>query len=199
MQRIRAGRGAKAPLARPERLLVLAGVGRLGGDGRRFGVRVHHDRDVGELDDRHRAGRYDDRAGPAVRHVDRAGVHDAGDRGFAGPLVLVASSGAAASGSRLVAPAGKCRQKSAISVKRRHATVYPGFSDFSAVSLMVNTRTAAKYCQVQLTLRKGAAVGSGPGKAERPTAVVEPQTDNRKWFWGTPDRRHRRQAHPLDS
>ena len=71
----------------------------LGGDRRRTGVRLHHgvvhlQRPAGA-----RPGWYDDRARPAVRHADRAVVHDAVHRGVDGALVLVAAAGASAAGA----------------------------------------------------------------------------------------------------
>ena len=46
---------------------------------------------VGQRADGGRSGRHDDRTGPAVRHLGDPRVHDAVDRGAAGPVVLVAA------------------------------------------------------------------------------------------------------------
>ena len=72
---------------------------RLGRDRRRTGVRLHHgvvhlQRPAGARPDRH-----DDRARPAVRHADRAVVHDTVHRRAARAVVLVAGAGAPTAGT----------------------------------------------------------------------------------------------------
>ncbi len=62
----------------------------------RTGVRRDDGVDGGQRPADHRSDRYHHRLGPAVRHHDRALVHDAVDRGSAGSLVLVAAAGAPA-------------------------------------------------------------------------------------------------------
>ena len=71
----------------------------LGGDRRRTGVRLHHGVVHLQRPDGARPGRYDDRPRPAIRHTDRAVVHDAVHRGVDGAVVLVAAERASASGA----------------------------------------------------------------------------------------------------
>ncbi|ETZ91225.1 MMPL family protein [Mycobacteroides abscessus MAB_030201_1075] len=65
---------------------------RKGGDIGRTGVRRHDGFDGRQRPADHRADRYHHWPGPAVRHPDRALVHDPVDRGAAGPVVLVATA-----------------------------------------------------------------------------------------------------------
>ena len=58
----------------------------------RSGVRLHHDRDGSQRPAGPRPARHHHRLRLAVRHARGAIVHDALDRGVAGPLVLVAST-----------------------------------------------------------------------------------------------------------
>ena len=58
----------------------------------RSGVRLHHDRDGSQRPADPRPARHHHRHRLAVRHARGAIVHDALDRGVAGPLVLVAST-----------------------------------------------------------------------------------------------------------
>ena len=72
---------------------------RLGGDRSGVGVRVHHGVVHRQRPDRARPDRNDDRARSAVRHADRAVVHDTVDRGAVGAVVLVAGASASAAGA----------------------------------------------------------------------------------------------------
>ena len=81
------------------------GRNRFGGHIGRAGVRLHHDVDGGQRPARGRSGGHHHRSRPAVRHVDHSVVHDAVDRRAARQMVLVATTGAATTGSRAVAAA----------------------------------------------------------------------------------------------
>ena len=73
------------------------------------GVRLHHDVDGGQRPARGRPGGHHDRSRPAVRHAGDPVVHDAVDRGAAGPVVLVAAARAPATVPRAVAAAPSSR------------------------------------------------------------------------------------------
>ena len=79
---------------------------RRGGDGRRHGVRRHHVLVGIQRFADHRSDRYDHRPGLAVRHADRALVHDAVDCRVARTLVLVAETSTPPAGQQMLRPYG---------------------------------------------------------------------------------------------
>ena len=99
---------------------------RVGGDRSRSGLRRHHvrvrvQRPAGTRPDRHHH-----RPGSAVRHFDRAFLHDADHRHPARPLVLVAAAGATASGQSDAAAlriAARRSSAAAVGRRRRHGDV----------------------------------------------------------------------------
>jgi RND superfamily putative drug exporter len=82
----------------------------------RAGVRLHDDDHGGQSVDGHRPGRHHHWSGPAVRHPDRALTDDAGHRGPAGQVVLVAAASPATPGALTLA-GSKCRVGQGTSIR----------------------------------------------------------------------------------
>ena len=89
----------------------------------RSGVRRHHGDVCDQPAASHGSGGHHHRSGPAVRHIDRAFLHDAVGRGIDGALVLVADEGPDSSRQRIAAAlrtAARGPRTAAAPGERRH-------------------------------------------------------------------------------